>query len=474
MRRSSLIVFLWLSLGFLIVFAGYTPFNDTGGIFVPVWTVGIEINAQFLERETTSTTAVLSLASISATSATSVTPTSTGLIDPFLEEVGIPASEVISRIWDSLKNMKPDYVELWPFSSALQTFNFSISVKTTESWVIGEIRYEGPATPVSVTTGVSWRDFRTSRGRRIFYESVAGIVWERVAAEKFVSGDFASPFRLTYSPSLDEYPSFDPTGRYLAFISDRIGGNRNIHVWDFLERRIMNFPVYGSSEYFPKFSPDGEKILFQGTMYGQWDLFVMPFAKNYATGIRLITRNLPNAYTPCWYDEKNVLAAVDEGNGADIYSINVYTGEAKNLTRTPGIYEMYPCRVATENSFIFVKLKADGSYGIFENSVSESTETIQPFLDGPFNEFDPYISKSGRFLAYTANSDPHSPTYRVWIKDLVTGEATSVSQSLPYDCYYPAVSPDDRYIVFAAYYPDGEPDLWVVKNPFFTQEAAPP
>jgi len=51
----------------------------------------------------------------------------------------------------------------------------------------------------------------------------------------------------------------------------------------------------------------------------------------------------------------------------------------------------------------------------------------------------------------------------------LTGEATCVSADLPYDCYYPSISPDGALIIFAAYYPDGEPDLWVAKNPFFEE-----
>lgn len=459
----------------IILLARYVPFGDTGGQFEFLWTVGVNIDVQLIERETTPTIAFTPEATLATTS--TATMKATELVDPFLENAGIPASEVLQGLQSALEELKPEYAEIFFFSNGMQTFNFNIHVRTTESWVIGEINYTGPATPISITTGSSWKSFQTTRGKRLFYESVAGTLWERVATEKFLTGNFQSPFRLTYNPSLDEYPSFDPSGEFLAFISDRIGGNRNIHVLNFNERRIMNFPVYGSSEYFPRFSPNGQRILFQGTMYGQWDIFTMPFSTNYASGIRLLTRNLPNAYTPCWYDDRTALVAVDKGNGSDIYSIDIHTGESRNLTQTPGVYEMYPCRVATEDAFIYVKLKEDGSYGIFERISLESTtstETEQPFLDTPFNEFDPYISSSGRFIVYSANTDPESPIYRIWIKDLITGESTSVSQALPYDCYYPTISPDDRYVVFAAYYSEGEPDLWVVENPLVKLEETVP
>jgi len=406
---------------------------------------------------------VMEEATVSTITATGVEKIATVVRDPFEEKMGMSATEVIQGIWKNLKEMKPDYVKISSVTSFLSDHRFRISIRTSETWVIGEVLYTGPATPFTSTTGVSWRKFYGTRGRRHFYQSVAGMILERVAIDRLVKRNFKGLLRLTFLPFLDEYPSFSNGGDYIAFISDRIGGNRNVHVISLKEGRIMNFPVYGSSEYFPRFSLDDSKILFQGTMYGEWDVFVMPFSREYASSIRLITSKLPNAYTPSWYDNKRILVAVDEGKGSDVYIVDTLTRVSTNLTNTPDIYEMYPYRIPNTPSIIYVRLKTDGTYGIFKHTL-EGSSTV--FQDEVYNEFDPMISHDGHYLVFSSNDDT---MYRIWVKDLLTGEATCVSAALPYDCYYPSISPDGALIIFAAYYPDGEPDLWVAKNPFIEE-----
>jgi len=224
---------------------------------------------------------VMEEATVSTITTTGVEKVATVVRDPFEEKMGMSATEVIKGIWKNLMEMKPDYVKISSVTSFLSDHRFRISIRTSETWVIGEVLYTGPATPFTSTTGVSWRKFSGTRGRRHFYQSVAGMIFERVAIDRLVKRNFKSLLRLTFLPFLDEYP-------------------------------------------------DDSKILFQGTMYGEWDVFVMPFSREYASSIRLITSKLPNAYTPSWYDNKRILVAVDEGKGSDVYLVDTLTRVSTN------------------------------------------------------------------------------------------------------------------------------------------------
>lgn len=259
--------------------------------------------------------------------------------------------------------------------------------------------------------------------------------------------------RITYHPSIDEYASFSPDGKYLAFITDRLSGNRNIALLDLMEGRINVLPISGSSEYFPRFSPDGKRIAFQGSLHGFWNVYSMPI-ENYSRNILLISAGNSPAYCPNWYDENTILYVQDTETSNALYSATLARRRTKiNL---PLQFDMVFSPTAHRGTIYFVGLR-DSDFGIYALTPEGTVVTVENSF---FNEHDPAISPDGRYLAYSCNSTGY---YTIWVKDLQTQEKWCITKDIPHDAFYPAFSHDGKLIAFSVYEGSYEPDIWFVR-----------
>jgi len=264
---------------------------------------------------------------------------------------------------------------------------------------------------------------------------------------------FDKYLRVTYHPSVDEYSTFSPDGRYLAFITDRLSGNRNIALLDLTEGKINVLTISGSSEYFPRFSPDGKRMAFQGSLHGFWNIYSMPL-ENYSKNILLISAANNPAYCPNWYDANTILYVQDTETSNALYSATLARKRTKiNL---PAEFDMVFSPTAHAGTIYFVGLK-DSDFGIYALTPEGTVLTAENSF---FNEHDPAISPDGRYLAYSCNSMGY---YAIWVKDLLTQEKWCITGDIPHDAFYPAFSPDGKLIVFSVYEGSYEPDIWFVR-----------
>ena len=265
--------------------------------------------------------------------------------------------------------------------------------------------------------------------------------------------EFDKYLRVTYHPSVDEYSSFSPDARYLAFITDRLSGNRNIALLDLMEGKISLLPIAGSSEYFPRFSPDGKRIAFQGSLHGFWNIYSMPL-ENYSKNILLISAANNPAYCPNWYDANTILYVQDTETSNALYSATLARKRTKiNL---PVEFDMVFSPTAYRGTIYFVGLK-DSDFGIYALTPEGTILTVENSF---FNEHDPAISADGRYLAYSCNSTGY---YTIWVKDLLTQEKWCVTKDIPHDAFYPAFSVDGKLLAFSVYEGSYEPDIWFAR-----------
>jgi len=219
---------------------------------------------------------------------------------------------------------------------------------------------------------------------------------------------------------LDEYGSFSSDGTKFAFITDRSGGNRNIAVLNLKDGSIQLLPIYGSSEYFPRFSPDGKRLAFQGSLHGFWNVYSMTL-KDHSKNITLISQGNAPAYSPAWYNDSMILYVQDTVEGNALYRASL--SKRREKIEIPGDFQM-----------------------IF--SPTAHATTIY------------FVSFDGRYLAYSCNE---TGFYSIWIKDLQTGEKKCITSSIPYDAFYPAFSADGSVVSFAVYQEGSEPDIWFAR-----------
>ncbi|SHH20023.1 TolB family protein [Thermosipho atlanticus] len=271
---------------------------------------------------------------------------------------------------------------------------------------------------------------------------------EKLAIHRLKTKDFSGYLRLTYYPGVDEYGDYS-NGLFL-FITDRLAGNRNIAYIDIFSNKIKLLPVFGSSEYYPKFSPNSESILFQGSLHGFWNIYVMPFGDpNYSRKIKRISKGNFPAYSPEWYDENTVLYIQDTETGNVMIKKNIKTGQIQKVN-TVGAMVFTPKVFNTE---IYYTSLQGANFGIYKNVDGENYKVEDTF----YNEHDPVIIDATHMI-FTSNRDG---LYRIWMKNLETGSVTCLTPDLNYDVFYPAYG--DGILFFSVYEEGQEPDIYALK-----------
>ena len=361
--------------------------------------------------------------------------------------VGSGADEFYSRVWKRLLEEKPDYVDITTSPSTKVVFRFDLTLLDLDKefeaiWkegteVIADLKYEKDSLlPL-----------------KFYIQDVVSIPLEKAAFKKASIGDFGNALRLTYNSGVDEYPSFSPDGRYLLFSSDRFTGNRDIYVLDLSKASLRRINIGGSSDYFPKVSPNGKLIAFQGSLYGNWGVFTIPFSGD-VRALRRIAGGRTAVYMPSWINDNEIVAVKDEGNGNVLCIYNLKDRRCKSV-KLPWRYVFSPYPIS-ENEFLVTALnKAD--FGIYKVTTSGSYTAVE---NTRYNEHDPILSPDGKVLLFTSNRDG---VYRVWAKNLENGKVWVVTGDIDYDAFYPSFHPSGKYIAVSVYKPGWEPDIWLVR-----------
>ncbi len=362
--------------------------------------------------------------------------------------VGTGAEDFYSDVWKRLMEEKPDYVEITTTPSSDDAFSYDL--------VLLNLPDEYEAVWKEGTNTIADLKFKKDSllPFKYYIQDIVSVPLEKAAFKKASIGDFGNYLRLTYHSGVDEYPSFSRDGRYLLFISDRYKGNRDIFVFDFFKGSLRHIKI-GSSEYFPRLSPDGKLILFQSSLYGNWGIYTIPFDGN-TRAIRKIDGGNLAAYMPRWIDDENVVYVMDrkDRKGNSIYLKNIKAKERKKIN-LPFDYVFAPFPTP-DGSFLVTALK-EADFGIYKISPDGSVLTVE---NTRYNEHDPVLSPDGSALLFTANRDG---VYRVWAKDLEKGDEWVVTGFTDDDAFYPTFHPSGKLVAVAIYKTGWEPDIWLVR-----------
>ena len=184
----------------------------------------------------------------------------------------------------------------------------------------------------------------------------AGLTWEEVADPippvqrvLFASdrdGDYdvyamdadgANPVNLTHSDWWDYDPAWSPDGRRVVFVSDRRGGNPELHVMEVASGETRSLEVTG---YQPRWSPDGSRIAYIDGASGLQEIYVMDAD---GTNVVQLTDNEAADFSPDWSpDGSRIAFESDRDGGQEIYVMNADGSDPVNVSRSPDTFDGTP------------------------------------------------------------------------------------------------------------------------------------
>jgi TolB protein len=137
--------------------------------------------------------------------------------------------------------------------------------------------------------------------------------------------------RLTYNSAIDTAPSWSPTGRELAFTSDRTGtGMPQIYLMDAEGSNVRKVSFGGNYHDAPAWSPTGDRIVFVSRVENFFDLYSLNMRTNQIS--KLTETNARNE-TPSWSpDGRHILFASNQSGSIQIYSLDYDGANMRRLT----------------------------------------------------------------------------------------------------------------------------------------------
>lgn len=144
---------------------------------------------------------------------------------------------------------------------------------------------------------------------------------------------------LTRTPRVAEWsPAFSPDGRRIAYFSLAAGGDVWVMRADGAGRR--NVTRNGGLNEYPTWSPDGRSLAFNSHRDGQFEIYS---AASTGARQRNLTRNPAKDQWPSWSPDGRLIAFMSDRDGNEDVFVMLADGTGvRNLTRTSDLDESHP------------------------------------------------------------------------------------------------------------------------------------
>ncbi len=137
--------------------------------------------------------------------------------------------------------------------------------------------------------------------------------------------------RLTFNSAIETAPSWSPTGREIAFTSDRLGtGNPQIYTMDAEGSNVRKISFGGNYHDAPAWSPDGERIAFVSRVDNFFDIYILNLRTQQ---IAKLTESNARNENPSWSpDGRHLVFASNKAGTIQIYCVDYDGSNLRPLT----------------------------------------------------------------------------------------------------------------------------------------------
>lgn len=223
-----------------------------------------------------------------------------------------------------------------------------------------------------------------------------------------MNADSSNVAQLTDNTAADEYPVWSPDGSRIAFKSNR-DGNFEIYVMDadgLNQQRLTNHP---SNDEDPAWSPDGKKISFQSDRVSTLEIYIM---NSDGSGLTQFTKTIGKNGLPAWSPDGTRMAYT--GNrylGWNVYVTDLEKTDDNRITDGHGACR--PDWSPDSKKIAYVSQKADGKGDIWMMKPDGSKKTQLTF-DKANYDYYPAWSPDGKYITYAKTSDKEAGNWEIY------------------------------------------------------------
>lgn len=232
---------------------------------------------------------------------------------------------------------------------------------------------------------------RLSRdGKELLYQSNRNGHWDIYVLDRATGTSRA----LTSGGSNNNLPDWSAT--QLAFVSDR-DGNEEIYLADRDGANAKRLTTSPGRDIHPYFSPDGKTLLYNSDRSGSLDVI----SRDLATGEERVVVATPDEETCARMtaDRKRVVILRNNASSDDIWTVELASGSASNVTNTPTVRDGWPAW-SPDGKWIYFGSMASGPFAIWR--VHADGTSLQQLSAPESDEEDarPFVSADGRLLVF--------------------------------------------------------------------------
>jgi len=348
--------------------------------------------------------------------------------EPVKEDLSIWFSETLSRYLEMTGYIK--LISKKAFLEDQRQFSYGGGKVNFPDWTVIGADYlvKGGFSLAGRTVTAEFRLYDAVKGERILEKRYSAGIDERKSLVQRIAQEIIQT--LTGDGSI-----FDTK---IAFVMKQ-GQSSNIYTINFDGSDLTKVTNFKSMTLSPRWSPDGQAIVFTAYKDGNADLYYRRL-KDYST--RKISDfrglNLPGAWST---DGRNLLLTLSKDGNEEIYQMDLGSGQLKRLTHEYAI-DVSPAWSPDGRRIVFVSNRS-GSPQIFIMN-SDGTQARRLTFEGSYNTSPAWSPrgnriafegrKDGRFKIFSINEDGSNPMQL----SLGTGDNES-----------PSWSPDGRYLTFS-------------------------
>ena len=180
-------------------------------------------------------------------------------------------------------------------------------------------------------------------GKRIAFQSDRDNDRDHNIEIYVMDADGSNPQNLTNNPTADYNPSWSPDGKRIVFSAVREGHFKNnlditeeIYVMDADGGNQQRLTENRKNDWFPSWSPDGERIAFASDRKGDFENFEIYVIDADGSNQQKLTENRVYDWSPSWSPDGERIAFMSERDGnPQIYVMDADGKNQLNLTNNP-------------------------------------------------------------------------------------------------------------------------------------------